>query len=122
MDRKSFKILCESWRKQINEDDMMGVDLSASLEDDYLDSPDSLSDDDMMGNDNFDMDGDDFGDFDNSDRDANAMLDEFCRRMGVDRDSLESFLEDQAAEGDLEGNHFDRYGEEVIDPEDGIEH
>jgi len=122
MDRKSFKILCENWRKQINEDDMMGVDLSASLEDDYLDSPDSdsLSDDDMMGNDNFDMDGDDFGDFDNSDRES--MLDEFCRRMGIDRDSLESFLEDQAAEGDLEGNRFDRYGEEVIDPEDGIEH
>ena len=117
MDRKSFKILCESWRKQINEDDMMGVDLSASLEDDYLDSPDSFSDDDMMGNDNFDMDGDDF---DNSDRES--LLDEFCRRMDIDRDSLESFLEDQAAGGDLEGNSFDRYGEEVIDPEDGIEH
>jgi hypothetical protein len=110
MDRKSFKVLCESWRKQINEDDMTGPpDLSASLEDDYLNSPESPDD--------FDMDGDDFGD-----RDKESLLDEFCKRMGIDRDALEGFLEDQAVEGDLEGNHFDRYGDEVMDPEDDIEH
>lgn len=115
MDRKSFKLLCENWRKKINEDDMMGVDLSASLEDDYLDS----SDDDMMGNDSFGSDDSDSYDYDD---DRESLLDDFCRRMGIDRESLDAFLEDQAAEGDLEGNHFDRYGEEVIDPEDSIEH
>ena len=90
----------------------MGVDLAASLEDDYLDSHDDGGDD-MMGS-------DDFGDDELDDRES--LLDEFCKRMGIDRDSLEAFLEDQAAAGGVEGDHFDRYGEEVIDPEDGVEH
>lgn len=101
MKRKEYKLLVESWRKVLREDNSQDddSDLYAPVEDHEGDQLDR------------DMDyvESQVDSYRESDAEREAMLQKFCDMFGVERDDIESFLENQAFDAgyDMEGEEFD---------------
>lgn len=101
MKRKEYKLLVESWRKVLSEENSQDddSDLYAPVEDQEGDQLDR------------DMDyvESQVDSYRESDAEREAMLQRFCDMFGVARDDIESFLENQAFDAgyDMEGEEFD---------------
>jgi len=103
MKRKDYKLLVEGWRKVIKESPFDFDD-----EDDLINiSSDSL-DFDSMSNEEVESD-----EIDDRISQNEEEIKRFCSLMGIDCDSLKDFLLTQAFEGDVEGNQFDEFGNEI---------
>ena len=109
MKRKDYKLLVEGWRKIVSESS------DFDSEDDLIDiSSASLDFDSMISDDESSLE--EFSDESEASRKIEDNEDEikrFCRLMGIDCDSLKDFLLTQSFEGDLEGNQFDEFGNEI---------
>lgn len=105
MKRKDYKLLVEGWRKIISEsfdDDDEQINITG----DSLSLDSMTSNEDLMSQPN---------DIEATTRieDNEDEIKRFCRLMGIDCDSLKDFLLTQSFEGDLEGNQFDEFGNEI---------
>ena len=110
MKRKEYKLLIENWRKVISEgfdDEDKAINISGdSLDFDEMTS-DFPTDDSSSLQRNLNNDIEDKVDM------HDEEIKRFCKLMGIDCDNLKDFLLTQSFEGDLEGNQFDEFGNEI---------
>lgn len=97
MKRNEYRLLVESWREVLKEDDSKDDDLYAPIEEpDHLDVEMDYVESQV-----------DY--FKEADAEKEKMLQRFCDMFGISREEVESFLKNQAfdAEYDMEGQEFD---------------
>lgn len=97
MKRNEYRLLVESWRKVLKEDDSKDDDLYAPMEE-----PDHLDIDLDYVESQIDY-------FKKSDDEKEEMLQRFCDMFGVSREEIEAFLENVLFDAghNVEGKEFD---------------